>query len=486
VKLQETWKTAKKAWEKNAVGHVRRAALDEMATAGFGSLDLGKLLGKVDQAKTLAARREAWARAGAVVARYENAVAKARRADLDPRGKKGLVNLAEALTAIGVEANAACQDPAPSKRAAELRLVSKMNLAAGLKPVHLVVGRLDVSGWLVVDETLLALEKAGELGFRWTEVQREISAFLEDASKRFRDTILAIDAKLATVDEAQRAKRLAEAREVLEHYRKVVEQRINAIVDAHWDRAVRRQQFLRDFEKECKVDIAVAAVTIAVTSTSVALSFGSAAIGVLAIAKATLEIALTLEKLSRSADDVRKKLEPKMEGIQKLWRQREAARRAGRTDHGSKTLEVGKEAVASAMGQISSRLMTTTSRTLKEARELVGKLSVVEREAGRMHKEIERFTATFPSAPEGPDARANRAIRDAHAKFMAMAFEYQRFTADLREHIRWSESCVEVCENLAHEDWVPRWTKTAGSATKSAAGVAAAAKLVYDLATSLV
>lgn len=486
MKLQGTWKDAKKAWEKDSLKHMRRAVLDEMGEAGFGSLDLGKLLGKVDQAKDLAARREAWARAGAAVTKYQKAVAKARQADLDPKGKKGLVTLAEALTAIAAEANAACQDPTPSGRASELRLVSKMNLAAGLKPIHLQVGKLEVSAWLVVDDTVLALEKAGELGFHWSEVQKEVAKLLDDAAKRFRATILEIDAKLTTYDELKRAKQLAQAKEVLEFYRKVVERRINEITDKYWERALRRKQYLKDFEKECKVDIAIAAVTIAVSSTSVAMSFGSAAIGVLAIAKAALEIALTLEKLARGAETVKEKLEPKMEDIEKLWRERQSSNRRGSVDYGSKTLEVGKEAVASAMGQVSSRLMTTTSRTLKEAREFVGKLSTVELEAGRLHKEIQRFTSTFPSAPEGPDARANETMRQAHQKFMVMAQQYQSFVIELRKDIGWGEQSVEVCEKLADEDWVPQWTKTSGTATKSAIGVSAAAKLVYDLATTLV
>jgi hypothetical protein len=485
--MKRTWETAKKAWEKSGRSGMDAATLKQMGKDGWDKGDFGKKLAAVDKANDLLSRRVAWASASKQANVYKDlldAAVSSRGVTRD--GALALKKLVGTIDELLKRGGAATQDPEPSGRAKRVRLVAQQNAAGGVRTKWLEVGAIDIHAYLVIDEELARLEKDGELGFHFSEVQTTCADLVKRTSDAFAKTIDALDEKIGMLDGKDRADKVKEANEVLKHYAKVVERNVNKAVDDYWDRALKRRKYLANFKREVKIDMAVATVTIAVSSVSIAMSFGAAAISALAIAKAALELALSIEKYTRDADAVKKKLEPKMKDIQKLWKKREAAKAKGEGQRGSKAVEVLKEAAASAIGQAAREVLTTTSRTLKEATEFTGKLTAAEEEAGKLYKQIELFTEQFPSAPEGPDARQNKQMAKTFMKFKAMGQQYADFAAALRQDIAWGERSVEICEKLADEDYVPQWTKTAGTATKSAIGLTAVAKVTYQLATALI
>ena len=143
-----------------------------------------------------------------------------------------------------------------------------------------------------------------------------------------------------------------------------------------------REKFLKKFKMECKVDIGFSTLTIATGSAAIALSFGTAAITAVAIAKAVVDIAVVANKLCRSAESMEGHLYSNLVQIEELCVQRRTAKQEGRSQTASKTAQAAKEAATTAIGQISSLMMTTVSRTKKEAKEYYGKLSLMEVKAG--------------------------------------------------------------------------------------------------------
>lgn len=483
--LKDDWKSAKSAWEKTGQPKLEAPVLDQMKKAGWDKGDFSKKLETFDKAKTLSDKRTAWSAAQDTAEKYTAAVRKAKTATKSAMASSGLGALDKALAEILKSGKDGTQDPKPSGRAEKTELVAAQNAAGGIRPKWLEVGAIDIKAYLVVDALVMQLEKDDEIGFHWTELQKACAAEVAKSTDAFAKTIMAIDAKLQILEEKDRTAKIKEANEVLKHYKGIVESNVNRIVDDYWARALKRQAYLKDFKKECKIDIAMSGVAIAVSTVSMAMSFGAAALSAVVIAKAVLDIALTLEKLDRSAATTAKSLADNMESIEALYDQRMEAKKKGEGQSGSRAGQAAKTALASALGPISAKLMTTTPRTLKEAKEYVGKLSEAETEAGKMQKKVVEFTSKFPSAPEGPDARKSRDMATVHRNFMAMNQQYQDFAAQLRADIKWGESCIDVCEKLSDEDAIVTFTNKAGSATKIVAALGSLAKLTYQLTTAL-
>jgi hypothetical protein len=490
---KETWQKAKRVWENAGLLTLEEPVKEKMDGLGWNKGDLAKKLAAFDSATDLDKRRAAWAPASAQVTKYQTALAKAIGLTKDAKAKAGLQKLRTTLEGLVETGTSLTQDPKPSGRAEHLELVSVQNAAGGQRPKWLKGGTIDVKSFLVVDAEVMRLEKEGELGYHWTELQNACKEEVAKTMKPFADTIADLDEKIdqmardarTPADQKQMEAKVKEANEALGHYAKIVERNTNQVVDKYWQKALARQAYLKSFKKECKVDIAMAAVAIAASSVSIAMSFGAAAVSAGVIAKATLEIGLTLDKYYRSADDTKQVLSGHMDDIEQLYNQRVAAKAKGEGQKASKAQQAGKEAVASAIGQVSASIITTTSRTLKESKEYVGKLSQAEAEAGRLSKKLDEFTSKFPSSPEGPDAASNEQMRKLHNNFKAMNLRYQEFSNGLREDIRWGENCLNICENLNKEDYVPSWIKAGGTAAKALTALGALAKLGVELASKL-
>ena len=238
------------------------------------------------------------------------------------------------------------------------------------------------------------------------------------------------------------------------------------------------KKYLKDFEKACKVDIAVAGVTIGAAVTSTVFSFGLAAASLLAAAKAVADIAIAMEKLARDADSVEKIVRKRMVIVSALCEERKEAKKKNKGQKVAKGVEAAKEGAGILLGQISSKLFTTVSRTAKEVHEFNGKLSTLEKKAGIMYKAIEAHTRKFPTSAEGPDARINKEMKKAHSHFMSINQQYHDFNRVLRAKIKYGDWAEEVCELAKNEDYVPGKVKEVGALGGAVAGIATAVKVV--------
>jgi hypothetical protein len=483
--LKADWTNAKTKWEKGGQPKLEAPLLAQMKKDGWDKGDFGKKLDAFDTAKSLTDKRSAWAAAQPVAEKYAAALRKAKSGTKDSTAGSALQTIVEVAEKIIKQGKVGIQDPKPSGRAERVQLLAMQNAAGGLRPKWLEVGAIDVKAYLVVDALVMQLEKDKEIGFHWTELQKACAVEVAKSMDAFEKTILTIDGKLQIMSETDRKTKIDEANAVLKHYRGIVEANVNRIVDDYWARALKRQVYLKEFKKECKVDVAMSSVAIAVSTVSIAMSFGAAAVSVAVIAKAVVDIALTLEKMDRSANAVYKSLAVNMDSIEKLYKQRLQAKKDGAGQKASKTGQAGKTAIASALGPISALLMTTTPRTLKEAKEYVGKLSECEIEAGKMQKQLAEFTSKFSSSPVGPDARQNSAMRVVHKNFMAMNKQYQGYAAQLAKDIEWGENCIKVCERLSDEDAIVIFTNKVGTGTKLVAALGSVAQVSFKVVATL-
>ncbi|MDG1482269.1 MAG: hypothetical protein P8R54_21950 [Myxococcota bacterium] len=482
--LKKTWKTATKN-KKNFPKAFADALATEKWKADGGHFSIEKKLKSMEKGKTLKKRQLAWIPLKKSIFDDQKTIRRLLNVtDIKSSAHaKSLLKKTEAsLGDIFRDGEALVQPPKRGNRK-KMKLLYKRKAAGDLKSKWLDVGSFDIQADLIIDDELARLEKEGELGFHWINLQKDCQKEVKKTMGIFRKTIKDLDKKLEKMSPDDRKAKVKEANEVIRYYTKIVESNVNAVVDQYWERHKKRCEYLSAFKKEVAVDITISTATIAVSTTAMAASLGtSTVLSSIAIAKAVLDIALSIKKLRRSTKSLKKKLIPAMSTIESTWNKRQKALKSGEGQKAAKAKEVLKEGAASALGQVSAELFTTTSRTKKEAEEYAGKLTEQEREAGRLYKEISKYTSNFPTAPEGEDARTSKQLVKIHRQFMIMQEEYNTFSAELTEDIRFAESAIDICTNLQDEDYVPKWTKSAGTVTKSLFGVAAAAQVIVKLA----
>lgn len=356
------------------------------------------------------------------------------------------------------------------------------NFAVGLKAQNFGIPALDVGAVVVVDNFVRDLLDRNEHGYSWINLREECNNSVEKSKAVFAETIKKIDENWANLSEVEKLSKAMEVEEVLAFYGTVVEENLKQVVSDFWAGMIRRQQFLKDFKFECKVDIGFSTLTIATGSAAIAASFGSAAITALAIAKAVADIAVVAHKLCRSAESMETHLYSNLVQIEELCTQRRNAKQQERSQTAAKAAQVVKEATTTALGQISSLIMTTVSRTRKEAKEYYGKLSLLEIEAGKLYRKIQESADTYPSIPE---EEINETVSAAFKEFEKMTAEFEKFNHNLRQKMEFGRLAIEICDEAANEDFVASITKPTTSGTAALMGVYALASVAIFVTTGV-
>jgi hypothetical protein len=442
--LRDDWKSAKTAFEKKRTNS--KFSSKDLKTFSKGA-NFGPSLKKFEQSKTLADKKTNIILVIKAVDKYEKMIKKMEASSKESNDTLALGKLKKELFRIKKVCQDATQNPEPSGRSDKVMLVSQRNVASNSKPKWLKVNPINVSAYLVVDKTVMELEKSGELGHHWINLQNNCNAIVEKSTAAFVSTIAEIDNKIMGLSESKREAKLKEANEVLLHYKKIVDISINKEVDDYWAKLLARHGHLKAFKKQCVRDIVVGTVSIASSATSIALTFGIAAVGALAIAKSTADIAVGIHKLGRNIESLEKQLQPNMIKILELLEDRKKKGQGL-----NKVKEAGKEVAAFALGQASELVITTTSRTEKQCREYSGKLTVMEAEAQKMYKEIQEFTSKFPSSPKGLDKRQNDDMLKAHKTFVEIKREFEHFRHLLNYKIQYAEWAQQTCANARKKD----------------------------------
>lgn len=355
--------------------------------------DLGPSLKKFDAAKTHEQKMAAMPAILKAKIAYEKELKKAILSAGTPKGKTALTTLQTGLHFIfkGVEEDA--QPPRPSGKMVSAYTIRKFDLAAGIKTEYLKLEPLTIEVDIEVDETFKKLLDKGEAGFRVQILGDAANAELADIKTRFKDTILKVDATIKE-DTTQLSKKTKEANEVLEYYRKLVEDRINLVVESEWKRYLGRRKDKNDFKVKTRMKVVFGTVGVAVAVASVALSFGTAWMNILAAVKGLAEVAKAIKTASETIEKTYQKLIDDMAHIDELNQKRAK----GGGQKASKALQVGKEMLAGAM-PLTKDMLKATSAIDARCVQFSGQIYSMEKEANKISGKLEIITKNLQGIP---------------------------------------------------------------------------------------
>jgi len=479
MSFRDEWKKAKADFEKQIVGHMDKDAVKKI---GKGA-DLGPSLDKFEAAGNYEGRQAA---IGAVLKGKTAYLSSLDAADPDDKkGEAAIKDLKDTLLDIWQRVEFATQPPKPGGRSKKVDLFYSRNAAGGLRPKWLQGGALEIKVYLVVDELVDEMIKSGELGYNYVNISAAVNKEVEKSVAAFKSTIEGIDAKLNLLSEKDRVAKVREANEVLKYYKGLVEADVNKVVDKMWAGFVARKAYLKQFKKECTIDIAIGAVTVVTSSVSIAMSWGTALLSCVAIAKAICDIGETINQLSRSVETTEGVLLGQMDFVVELVRKRTAAKDAGEGQKLAKAGEAGKEAATVLLGKISGELFTTVSGATKTAKEYNGKISELEKDAGQMYKKIQEFSATLPSSPDGADARVNAEMAKLHNHFKSLSKQFTTFNDEVQKKIGIGDRALDYCDRARKEDALPAFAKEKGGLAAAGVGLASLGQFVYNSAMAI-
>jgi len=293
------------------------------------------------------------------------------------------------------------QPPRPSGSTVKYEVVRSFNLAAGINVKHLDVKATQVDVYVEIDQTLDKLIKEGKEGLKIEHLGNVAKAEVEKISANFVATIQLVETQIDTVlqDADQRDAKIKEANEVLKHYAKIVEDRVNAAVQGEWQKYLARRKYLGDFRLKCGVKITLGVIGVGVAVASAALTFGALWIGILAAAKGVLDLAQNIKTLAEGMDTTYEKLLVDIDNVNKLNRQREQAKAKGEGQKVSKTAEALKE-LANQLAPFTKALTTSANTAGDRAKQFLGQTSKLEDQADALVGQLNKGTASMTKLPE--------------------------------------------------------------------------------------
>jgi hypothetical protein len=403
------------------------------------------------------------------------AIAEVKAKNANGPAIKALQRLEQNLLEILEDADKSAQPPRPGGGTVAYEVLRNFNLANGFKPKHLDLQATKVDVVVEVDKVLDELIKNGQESLKINHLGDIAKAEIETVGDAFSKTMQALDAKMDGLDAKGRTDKLKEGNEVLKHYAKIVQDRVNTAVEKEWQAYLSRRKHLKDFRIKCTVKLALGLVGVGIAAASVVLSFGAMWQNVFAIAKGILSIADTLKTWSEDIDKVYATLMTDVVEIDKLNRQREAAKAAGASQKASKTAQGGKELLV-ALLPITKNMVRSASSVQDRSKQMLGLVSKIESQADKLVGELNKAIHLMSKLPE---KQMNAAMK-ADAEKMNQAF--QKLFGEItglhkrsQNAAKFAERALNISTKLVKED---SWAGVAGDATN----LGSRAFTVYSLA----
>ncbi|MBV8502921.1 MAG: hypothetical protein JO006_14545 [Paucibacter sp.] len=363
----------------------------------------------------------------------------------------------------------------PSGVMVQYEVLRAYNLASGLKPKYLDVKATEVTVYVEIDKVLDSLIKEGKESLKLQHLGDVAKAELEKVRPLFIKTIEGIEAKISA-DMSLLNSKAKEANEVLKHYAKLIEDRVNKAVGDEWAKYQARAKHLSDFRFKTGLKVTLGVIGVGVATASLVLSFGTAWMNIFAITKGVTELVQTVTKASQGVEKIAKGLETGLREVDKLNKQREEARKKEQGQKASKGKEAAKE-LANALLPITKLMTKSTSTVEAEAKQLLGQVSKIEQAAdevvGRMNKAVKQLSSL-------PDASMN-AKQLAKSKELSAAMDefFGKVTAMHQEAQRYAvfgHHALDAAVQLKKSD---SWS---AGLTADASGLGTKATAVYALA----
>jgi hypothetical protein len=455
--LLERWNHAKSDFEKTKL--LFPPPLLVKLNKGF---NFGPALKTFDKADAYEARAKAMiaVRNGKIAYDKEIKVVKGQVTKKDSPAFKALIKLEKHLLDILTDADDLAQPPRPGGGNVPYEVLRGYNLAGSYKPKYLDLQATKVDVVIEVDKTLDEMIKKGEESLRINYLGDLAKAEVVKVGNAFSKTMESLDATIQDLDGPKREAKIKEANEVLKHYAAIVQDRANAAVEKEWAEYLGRKKYLTNFRVKCVVKIVLGSIGVGVAIASAVVSFGTLWMNVVAAVKGISDIAQTCKTWAQDLDSVYASLLKDVGGLSELNRQREAAKKSGEGQKGSKAKEMAKEVLTGIL-PITKNMVSSASVIEDKAKQMLGLVSKLEAKADTLSGQLNKAIALMSKLPE---SQMTPAIKADVAK-MQKGFE-DMFAAITDIHgksqnaARFGQRVLLAAQKLRKED---SWTATAAA-----------------------
>jgi hypothetical protein len=470
--FQADWNSIKTAFVKHA-----RDVPPEISMLISQGRDFGPALKSFDSATTFEKRMKAMPAVLKAKSEYEDEIQKALKTTTSKVGQKGLQMFLSQIDLLYTKVNTAAQPPRPSGRMVQGFVLRKFDLAAGVKPTYLKVDPIIVTAQIEVDSEFKKLMDAGEAGLRMDDLGEAALKELGNVREAFKATILKVDQTIAA-DVTKLEAKTKEANEVLQHYGKIVTDRISNAVEAEWNKYLARKQDLSDFRVKSVTKIALGTIGVAVAVASVVLSFGTAWMNIAAACKGILEVGKTIKTWAEDIDDVYAKLIDDMQEITKL----NAKRAKGGGQAKSKAKQMGKEVVAAAL-PFAKDMVKATSAMEARCKQFSGLISKLESSENTLSGKIGVISKNLTTMPDRfLDTVQINLNRRAGKTLASLMKELQELHATVKKCIKFAEAAAKAVKKLKDEDSWAAAVESAGGLTTKGVAILALVNFVIECA----
>lgn len=467
--FQSQWTTVKTAFIKNA-----REVPPEISMLLSQGRDFGPSLKSFDGAATFEKRMKCMPAVLHAKTEYETEIQAALKKTTSKVGQKAQEALLKQIDKIWKEVEDAAQPPRPSGQMVSSYRLRTFDLAAGVKPEFLKVNPILITVEIEVDKVFKELIDTGQAGLRAADLGDAALDALEKVRAAFRDTITAVDAGIKK-DPSILVAKTKEANEVLAHYGRIVEDRINLALQEAWRAYLARKQDLKDFRVKSATKIVLGSIGVGVAVASVVLSFGTGWMNIIAACKGIAEVAKAIKTWAEEIDTVYAKLVDDILHVDKLNTQREAAKKKGDGQKASKAKQVGKEVLAAAL-PVTKDMLKATSAIEARCVQFSGLTSKLEGKADELSGKIERITKSLTGLPDRMLATEQINLNRRMDKTVTKLFdEIGDLHKKTKQCARFAAAAMKAVKKLKAED---SWLGT----TETAGGVGTKGVAIYALA----
>ena len=414
---QAEWSAAKAAFFKGKL--TGQDVPPDFVLALNQGFDFGPALKKFDSAKGYEERAKAILAVLKAKDGYLKEIAGAI-SRCSPAGRKAMTELKSAIEAIWVAAESETQPPRPSGQMVSAYSLRQYDLAAGVKPKFLKLEPITIDVDVEVDKEFKKLLDSGEAGYRVQLLGDAAHAELEKVGSAFKDTILKVDASIQK-DPSILAAKTKEANEVLQYYRRLIEDRMNAAVAAEWQKYLQNKKYLSSFRVKTGLKIVLGTIGVGVAVASAILSFGTLWMNVVAAAKGVLDVAKTVKTAMEGIDTTFQKLLEDMGFLTKLNQQREAAKKKGEGQKASKAGQAAKE-VISGLLPITKDMMKTAGNIDTRCGQFSGQISKLESSADQLSGKLDAIVKGLSGLPDKELSTEQRNVCKEMQKFVEDIF----------------------------------------------------------------
>jgi hypothetical protein len=455
--FQGEWKTAKDSFIKNA-----RGVPPEISMLMSQGRDFGPALKNFDAAVGFEKQMKAMPAVMRAKGEYESELTDALKKTDSKPGQAAIKALLKQIDNIWTEVEKAAQPPRPSGQMVSAYRLRTFNLAAGVKTEFLKVDPIPIDVEIEVDKVFKQLIDNGQAGLRAQDLGDTASAELDKVREAFSATILAVDASIRK-DRTILAAKTKEANEVLKHYGKIVEDRVNLAVQASWKAYLARKADLREFRIKSATKVVLGTIGVAVAVTSAVASFGTAWMNIFAACKGIAEVGKTLKTWAQDIDTVYALLIEDIKHVDKLNTEREKGKKKdGPSQKGSKAKQVGREVVG-AMLPVTKDMLKATSAIEARCKQFSGLVSKLDDKADELSGVIQAVTKNLSGLPDRMLSTEQINLGRRMSKTVtSMMTEIADLHAKTKRCARFADASMKAVKKLKAEDsWIGN-TETAG------------------------